>query len=562
MSNVRVKYIGTADRFSEVSITGQQQVWQKGEAGFVSDMNAALLVASGQYALAGGAGNSALADTMRRLRQADRAGGYPMPVAPVTTATVTGDWTAANAPAQVAANAFAEQTFTVPAMQPGDVVIDVQPPSAMASMTATSFRWVSATQVAVMFRNTLGAPQTPPAGAWTVKVARFSGGLPMDAPLVTLSAQNAASTVGSAGSIKTLLANSGAIRIRGSYAFTTIGGVSNVYAAPNTSNYGAGGKGGYLNIVEFVTDAPKMDLLVSAWRAPMQVIVDGKIVTPAPIVTAYKLDAGYRLSIDFTQGGTLTAFARKPRKIRVELGGLCHFGGLTVAKADSVWPPSNPNSITSVAFGDSYTEANPANIMTNPLMSFGTTTYDGFANRLGDILGWDNHITSGVGSTGYVATGSAGSGLLKWRDRIDDIISRNPDVVTVVGSINDDNPLITLAQVQAEVTAFYTQLTAALPNALIFVAGPQCPLDAYAPNNGPLNATVKAGVAAVGSPNIFYIDTTSWISGTGKVGSTTGVGNSDVLTGSDGVHPSLAGHTFYAYRLAEEIRKIIKSYLA
>lgn len=45
----RVKYIGTAERFFEIGITGQQDVWLRGESGDVSDQNAALLVASGQF---------------------------------------------------------------------------------------------------------------------------------------------------------------------------------------------------------------------------------------------------------------------------------------------------------------------------------------------------------------------------------------------------------------------------------------------------------------------------------------------------------------------------------
>lgn len=52
MSDVRVKYIGAVSRFSEIGITGQQQVWRSGQAGFVPDRHAAALVGSGLFEFA------------------------------------------------------------------------------------------------------------------------------------------------------------------------------------------------------------------------------------------------------------------------------------------------------------------------------------------------------------------------------------------------------------------------------------------------------------------------------------------------------------------------------
>jgi hypothetical protein len=49
----RVKYIGTVEPFSEIGITGEQQGWQINESGYVSDANAALMIASGKFALVG-----------------------------------------------------------------------------------------------------------------------------------------------------------------------------------------------------------------------------------------------------------------------------------------------------------------------------------------------------------------------------------------------------------------------------------------------------------------------------------------------------------------------------
>lgn len=49
MPDVRLKFLGPEDRYSEVSVTGQQQVWLKNQSGPVSPGNAALLLATGKF---------------------------------------------------------------------------------------------------------------------------------------------------------------------------------------------------------------------------------------------------------------------------------------------------------------------------------------------------------------------------------------------------------------------------------------------------------------------------------------------------------------------------------
>ena len=63
-------------------------------------------------------------------------------------------------------------------------------------------------------------------------------------------------------------------------------------------------------------------------------------------------------------------------------------------------------------------------------------------------------------------------------------------------------------------------------------------------------------VAAAAPRNVVgYIDSVggSWITGTGKVGATAGDGNGDLLIANDGVHPSPAGHDYYARRIGQTI---------
>jgi lysophospholipase L1-like esterase len=503
------------------------------------------------------------ADLMRRMRLADSKGFFPTPLAPVTFAEVTGNWT----PAATAASTTQEQIFTVPTMQRGDVVVSVTPETALnASLQIRAFRWVSATQVGVTFRNnSAGGPLTPSAGNYTVRVARFFGGIPPGAPMVTMSAAAAASGVdGDTNKLQTYLANSGKVRMRHPYAMNgTIGG-GGIYAQSAAVSI-VGSKVGYLVAVDFMTDAPKLEIVTTSYGQSIRVMVDDEIATPAPFVMAFKTtDIGHRLMLDFTQGGTLTNGTRKTRKIRVEMGANCHFGGVTVTKADSVWMPSEANAVRGLVLGDSFVQGSPTQ---DRLLNLGGATYDGFANLVGDLLGWDETIVSGLGSTGYLAnTGTTAGNSPKWRDRIADFTGPAPDAILAFGSINDQT--FTTAAVQAEVTAFWTAMVAALPNTVMFVAGLQSPKDTQ--NVANWNTAVKNGVEAVGSPNLFFIDMqspTPWVYGTGDVVTPTNNGNADAITGNqingtiDRIHPSMEGHVYYAGKLAEAIRAIIKTYL-
>jgi hypothetical protein len=165
-----------------------------------------------------------------------------------------------------------------------------------------------------------------------------------------------------------------------------------------------------------------------------------------------------------------------------------------------------------------------------------------------------------VGGTGYLSD-TVGTAK-KYGDRINDIISLAPDVVVVFGSLNDGSPY-TPANTQAAVTAFHAQLSAALPNALIIVMGVQKVGNA-SDSLASLNDAVRNGVAAVGAPNLYFVDMFSpaWVTGTGKSTSQTNDGNADWITGPDATHPTWEGYNFYTYKTADAIRIAVKTLLA
>lgn len=161
-------------------------------------------------------------------------------------------------------------------------------------------------------------------------------------------------------------------------------------------------------------------------------------------------------------------------------------------------------------------------------------------------LGFDDIHCAGQSTTGYVNDNSGTNGAGKFRDRLaTEVIPVAPDAVFYLGSVNDDNGTITPAQVGVEALANYQQLAAALPNTDLIVVGPQY-MDGgvHLPRNV-IEAAIVAACAA--SPNVVrYVGAQGWITGTGKVGTTTGTGNADIYTAADGVHPSMYdGHMYY-----------------
>jgi hypothetical protein len=81
-----------------------------------------------------------------------------------------------------------------------------------------------------------------------------------------------------------------------------------------------------------------------------------------------------------------------------------------------------------------------------------------------DALGWDDVWAAGVGGTGYVATNAGAS--KKFYDRVaSDVIAYAPDIVLILGSINDASQAA--ATVQAEAQACVQAIRAALPGCLV-----------------------------------------------------------------------------------------------
>lgn len=258
--------------------------------------------------------------------------------------------------------------------------------------------------------------------------------------------------------------------------------------------------------------------------------VDGAPATAAP-ATSSAAAAGSRHTYRITFAGSAW------RRIRVYMS-QADFGGIDTAASTTVLPTPKPS--LSIGFlGDSYTAGANA---TDPMQAFPYTV-----GRLLDAEVYN----AGIAGTGYVSAG--GTAVFGDSTRLAKLVTAAPDWIVVTGSINDQSA--TPTAVSAAATALYASLATSLPNTRLIVVGVQPnPAMAATGNNVANNAALKVAAQAASNVQAFldpYLE--GWITGTGKVGTTTGDGNSDVMISSDGIHPSQAGHDLYARRIANRV---------
>ncbi|MGY3278109.1 SGNH/GDSL hydrolase family protein [Bradyrhizobium sp. S3.7.6] len=285
-------------------------------------------------------------------------------------------------------------------------------------------------------------------------------------------------------------------------------------------------------------------------------------------VAQNNIQCGYRISIDVLDGNGLKATALQPRtdiqaladfsghrvKIangssvmrgyRVEFENFLFFAGVDVAGTIQKWDPGGP---TVLVTGDSHTDGTGA-----------SSKLLGMAQRLKEALGVDNVLAQGQGGTGYLTTSIAGTETMRARIP-NEITPRNPDLLIDLGGYNDQTP--TPAALQAEVTAYYAGLTAALPNVpVIKVLPPRRGISTgagFTPSQARADA-IKAAVQADSRYGklVFLVDSwaADWEHGTGRVGATTGDGNADTWVGTDNVHRTDVGHSGWQTLMGPAIR--------
>jgi lysophospholipase L1-like esterase len=191
----------------------------------------------------------------------------------------------------------------------------------------------------------------------------------------------------------------------------------------------------------------------------------------------------------------------------------------TPAPADTTpaWTPTPTPTRALVAFlGDSYTGGS----------HMGGNGATGWPALLSAAKGWRFQLYA-VGGSGFV---SPGSGNSTFAQRVPAIIAAGPSIVFVEGGHNDlgKNP-------EPAIITTIDELRAGLPSAQIIVLSPIWPNSHPPAALTPIADALRTEAAKV---RAVYVDTSGWFAGPYSS-----------LIGSDGTHPTDAGHRRIAQQL-------------
>ena len=278
--------------------------------------------------------------------------------------------------------------------------------------------------------------------------------------------------------------------------------------------------------IEFNTNSDVIEILHRAGAANAglgMLFVNGRWVQETQLAVTVAAGNWVYTKLTFPSAG--------PRRVVLYMNPEASLNGVYVGAGHSVVRPTNAVKRRIAFITDSIGNA-----------SIDYKETEAFSLRVGYLMGADQVILAGIGGTKWVAatSGSADQLAAHFGGRLPAVLAMNPHAIVFVGSRNDDAGA---AAIQSAVEATL-DLAAAVPE--VYVAGPIT--TGFATNNG----AVKAGAISKGRP---FADIAGVISGTGRVGATTGIGNADYFISTDGIHPTKAGQKHIARRLFEAITR-------
>lgn len=255
----------------------------------------------------------------------------------------------------------------------------------------------------------------------------------------------------------------------------------------------------------------------------------------------------------------LTFASAKTRRIVLEGPTSWAFSRIYTTPVYSVWAPQR--RIPRIALvGDSFAVgpvAGPPAQYTSPVAPI---NQDGFANHLKRLFDADVWVMA-TGGTGW-GQGFSGKPSFdeRWYDALnlmpDGVTPRStwtPDIIVVPGSYNSNG--LTTTVITSAMQSFYNNIRARNATVPIVFSGPiQRPSDNATGLSAERDTAMAAWAAGIMASDrrVGYYSVTGannkWWTGTGYQGATTGIGNTDTLTGEDGAHPSYLGHRVLAQR--------------
>lgn len=307
--------------------------------------------------------------------------------------------------------------------------------------------------------------------------------------------------------------------------------------------------------VRFVCAAPSFELWVQMSGAGVgggfRLKVDGKLAASGVLGASGN---GQLVYIPVTWGSG-AASERKDRHYELEFASVGAFVGIRTSNLYKPSPWVQGDALRVLLHGDSMlaTVVDTAAIDSYPWGAQGAL--------IGDLLGQADCWSSGVGGSGWMAP--AVHDRSWFNERVDiDVVARTPDVIVELGGGNDAVLNPTQAAIQPLIETWLSKVLAAKPETIVFMTGPLIVSNASA-----AHLTIQAAKQAAAAKfprNVAFIDTLTdpWVSGTGRVGATTGDGNRDWVTGTDGAHPTAEGHRYLAGRVARGVAAAIPGLIA
>lgn len=230
----------------------------------------------------------------------------------------------------------------------------------------------------------------------------------------------------------------------------------------------------------------------------------------------------------------LTWGASAHRRIRIYMAG-ADYGGLDIGPTDTAAATPRPGYAIAI-IGDSFVGGTGA-----------TSQLSSLTQTIGRILGAEVY-QCGYGGSGYTNAGSFvayGNTL-----RTTPMAAVLPDEIWFLGSTNDVGSSGSVTAAAAVIA--WAAYQAASPSSKLRVVGVQDASGTPSAGNIANNTAIKAAAIAAGYS--FFADTINenWIFGTGNSGAPNGTGNADIFCGADGLHPTQAGHDYWARRVCDD----------
>ena len=197
-------------------------------------------------------------------------------------------------------------------------------------------------------------------------------------------------------------------------------------------------------------------------------------------------------------------------------------------------PTTAPEMTVAAFLGDSWTSNGPVGV---PALT--SRAFNWYSQPFGQ------------GGTGYRNPGPEVNGVLPFHTRVDKVAAVDPDIVFVMGGLNDRGPTFgDEAGVRQAAGDLYDQLKVRVPKAKLIVVGPYFSGDDYPRDLLIVRDAVKAEAAERGIP---FIDP---IAGEWITGQTVNPGSGTAPDFIKGTHPNEAGQAHLAEKLVESVRKI------